>query len=740
MTDTNSEHGTQNAEPAAADDWVEFAALDVHSQNRVRAEVEKEIDQADEQSLLPRAEQVALVLAEYLFHPLAGGRVWRKMKEAIVQQTLKSDHPAKPAREKKVRAAKATELPGQVRSKGVTGNAGGAMDSILTVPRERIVPSPLNPRKLFDAEYLAELAQSLKENGIINPLIVRPKGDLLELVAGECRWRASEKAGLMSLPVIVRALPDHVVLEQMMAENMKRKDLTVLEEAAGFARMLAQAEDGKPRYTIATLADKIGSGRSYIEDRLRLEKLSKHGRKALESGRISFNVAREICKVPRAILEKVEDEVLNPDKYDHFWDADETLTAEQTAELIREHYVRSLQNPPFELSKPDLVPVHTDAGGERTEGGPCTDCPWNTANQTDGESRGRAGRGRAQGETKSCLNPACFAKKVEVNIAAQMVKASADGCKILTPEESKRVVVNGVLQHNSAYVMLDKKPDVDDLAHRTKAESAPTWQQMVGDEVKPVVAVDGRGHVFRLVEKKQAIAAAQKNGHEKLLSLSGGRARSTHEDAFAAQQRKDREKGKEKTEVVRRLAGAIVAKIESNGLPEDIMQLLIPIAAAHAKNAGANFVCNRRGIEKKPDVYEAMKKACKKTTGDVLAAFIVEMLIAEALAWSCSPHSSGLVPEVAKGLVASLKIDVKAIEADVKRDIAEKKKPKKKDEGGGMKDEVKQPAMTPEERRREEIKTESKKAAKKAKSVLTPAERAKLAAAMKARWAALKRG
>lgn len=154
------------------------------------------------------------------------------------------------------------------------------------VPMDQLVPSKTNPRKLFPAEELAELADSIRRHGIIQPLLVRPTPDGdYEIVCGERRWRAAREAGLQDVPVMVRELSTDEVLEIQIVENLQRKDLSPMEEADGY-NVLLQA-----RYTYEQIAEKVGRSRQYVFDRARLLRLVKGAADLLRAGRIEVSHA-----------------------------------------------------------------------------------------------------------------------------------------------------------------------------------------------------------------------------------------------------------------------------------------------------------------------------------------------------------------------------------------------------------------------------------------------------------------
>jgi ParB family chromosome partitioning protein len=153
-------------------------------------------------------------------------------------------------------------------------------------------PGRYQPRGRFAAEELQALAQSIKENGILQPILVRPHDRLsghFEIVAGERRWRAAQLAQLHEVPIILRSLDDRSTLEIALIENVQREDLTPLEEAEGYARLMAEFD-----YTQETLAERIGKSRSAIANLLRLRALPEAVRNLISEGKLSVGHARAL--------------------------------------------------------------------------------------------------------------------------------------------------------------------------------------------------------------------------------------------------------------------------------------------------------------------------------------------------------------------------------------------------------------------------------------------------------------
>lgn len=167
--------------------------------------------------------------------------------------------------------------------------AGSGTGAISKLPIEQIVPNPDQPRRHFDETALAELAVSIREKGVIQPLVVRAKGDMFEIVAGERRWRAAQRAQLHELPVVVRDFSDTEVLEIAIIENIQRADLNAVEEAQGFRALIERFG-----HTQEKLAEVLGKSRSYIANLLRLLNLPDDVQALVRDGKLSAGHARAL--------------------------------------------------------------------------------------------------------------------------------------------------------------------------------------------------------------------------------------------------------------------------------------------------------------------------------------------------------------------------------------------------------------------------------------------------------------
>ena len=164
--------------------------------------------------------------------------------------------------------------------------------AVRTISRDRIRPSALQPRKEFPPESLAELADSIREQGIIQPLVVRMVGDFFELIAGERRWRAAGLAGLTEVPVIERVATDLEVLELALIENLQRENLNPIDEALGYQQLMTQFS-----LTQEQVGKKVGRGRVVVANATRLLKLPATVQEAVRDGGLSVGHAKVILSV-----------------------------------------------------------------------------------------------------------------------------------------------------------------------------------------------------------------------------------------------------------------------------------------------------------------------------------------------------------------------------------------------------------------------------------------------------------
>lgn len=239
--------------------------------------------------------------------------------------------------------------------KATTVNQSAAAKNITLVSLANIQPSSFNPRKRFDEASLYELAESIKQQGVLQPVTVRPIADTdrYEIVFGERRYRASIIANMEQIPAIVSDLSDEAAEEMAITENLQRKDVTPMEEANAYQRLI---ESG--RHTIETLAVLFGKNENYIRTRLKFTALIPEIAALLEADEITISVAAEICRYGEVIQKEVYENHLQNESNYNSWRG---LKATNVAKRIEQNYTT------------DLRYYHFD----KTE---CATCPHNTNN------------------------------------------------------------------------------------------------------------------------------------------------------------------------------------------------------------------------------------------------------------------------------------------------------------------------------------------------------------------------
>lgn len=288
--------------------------------------------------------------------------------------------------------------------------------------------SPTNPRKSFPQDSLNSLADSIRQIGIIEPLVVRPwpeeqavpAGDFLpsyEIVAGERRYRAADIAGLEEVPCIVRQLTDHEVAAIQMIENLQREDIHPLEEAEGYRHMLDNLG-----YTVDGLAEALGKGKSrgYIYGRLKLLTLSPEVRDEFRNGTLDASTALLIARIPGTKLQQqAMEEILGKSPR---WPYNQRqMSVREAQKHCRERYTLRLDTAPFALWKDSLIPT----------AGSCNDCPNRSGNALD--------LFPDIDNVDVCTDPDCFEAKKAAHLEILKRKHEEAGRKVIEAEEAAQL-------------------------------------------------------------------------------------------------------------------------------------------------------------------------------------------------------------------------------------------------------------------------------------------------------------
>ena len=226
----------------------------------------------------------------------------------------------------------------------ITGEAGSGLRE---VPVGSISPNPHQPRAYFDEEALASLTASVAELGVLQPILVREVGDeRYELIAGERRWRAAKRAGLPSIPVVVRAVDEVLSLEQALVENLHREDLNPLEEAAAYQQLMEDFD-----LTQEAVAQKVGKSRSAVANTLRLFQLPPTIQRLVAENQLAAGHAKALLGTPdRAFQDELAQRIVA-----------EGLSVRETEEAVRRHQEADAE-PEAEAAEPSSAPRATAPG------------------------------------------------------------------------------------------------------------------------------------------------------------------------------------------------------------------------------------------------------------------------------------------------------------------------------------------------------------------------------------------
>jgi ParB family chromosome partitioning protein len=207
-----------------------------------------------------------------------------------------------------------------------------------------LTPNPFQPRTVMDESKIDELARSIRSNGVIQPIVVRKAGTRYEIIAGERRWRASQRAGLLKVPIVVRETPDEQLLAAALIENIQREDLNPIEEAHAYRRLVDEFQ-----LTQEQIADAVGKDRSSVANIMRLLKLPHEMRDSVSAGTLAMGHARALLSLPdEATQLRVGREVV----------------ARQLSVRETEVLVKKAAEPPKERSD-EVKDVHTRAAEDK---------------------------------------------------------------------------------------------------------------------------------------------------------------------------------------------------------------------------------------------------------------------------------------------------------------------------------------------------------------------------------------
>jgi ParB family transcriptional regulator, chromosome partitioning protein len=517
------------------------------------------------------------------------------------------------------------------------------------LPIDWLVESSTNPRQTFDEDAMQELAASIREHGVLSPLLVRPRAERrFEIVFGARRYRGAALAEKETVPVCIREMTDAQVLEAQLVENLQRQDVHPLHEARGFAALLRLEE---PKYSIELIAAKCGKSAGSVAARLRLTELAPAAVEAFTKDEIGLGHALLLAKLQT----EQQEEALAACWQESYTNGSKSklilLPVRHLREWIERNILLELATAPFSKEDATLVP----------ETGSCVECSKRTGHNT------LLFEGIAA-QHDSCSDPACYAAKVDAHVK-QTVATKPKLVQITTaygkPAEGSPVVPRG------QYVEIRQEKPKNKFQ-----KDAPEYKTC--KFVTEAIVADGteKGEIRKVCANPECpVHHPKKQQH-----------RTQPDAAFKAQQEKQR-----REEALAQTTGLRVLKAIGDAVPvrlmkRDLLFVAIRLTAALDERRQAVLI-RQHGIGKPKDGEAPAKllaaflpKAEESTLGRVLVGSVILLAM----------HNQSDTAKILRDAAQAYKVDIEAISATVKQEFAAKEKAK-----SAKKDAPKPPAKRP---------------------------------------------
>lgn len=504
------------------------------------------------------------------------------------------------------------------------------------IDRAKIHPDPEQPRRMFNEAKLAELAESIKADGIEQALKVRPhpkQAGHYFIIMGERRWRASEIAGLEQLPVVIDAR-DHDpidLFERQLVENHQRDDLHPLEEGEAFAKL--HKTFGR---SIEDLMARHGKSRSHIYARIKLTELAAGVKKALLDGRLPPAHGELLGRIPdKKLQEQCLGEVLGEgkkgvrsledlglhhetvnEKEERWGGKPQALSFRATAVLVRRRYQTNLSLATFEPGDATL-----------TKAGACGPCEHRSGNQPELPGMD-TGKDASKGD--HCGNLVCFEAKTDAQWKRTAAAAEAEGIEVLEGKKAEALLyANGEPKSDSGYVALASDLPYD-VSHRY--ENGLTWKKVLGKhaaELPKTIVRGDRGAPVEVFDKKAAVKLIETHG---LIPKKKQTPASPSEKKF----REKQAEGKAATKARRAAFIVLIGQAElaaAKGVPAGkeamLWRFLAKAIARIFHYQEREYFAERRGISENDVDKEIDKLSEAKHVGD-LRALVVELVLCKS--------------------------------------------------------------------------------------------------------------
>jgi ParB family transcriptional regulator, chromosome partitioning protein len=500
------------------------------------------------------------------------------------------------------------------------------------LPLDWLVVSPTNPRKTFHEDAMQELAASIRENGVLQPLLVRPRTERsFEIVFGERRYRGAAMAEKETVPVCIREMTDAQVLEAQLVENLQRQDVHPLHEAQGFAALLRLEE---PKYSIELIAAKCGKSAGYVTSRLRLTELAPAAVEAFTKDEIGLGHALLLAKLQA----QQQEEALTACWQENYTGGSKPkrilLPVRHLREWIEHNILLELATAPFSKEDAMLVP----------EAGSCVECPKRTGHNT------LLFEGIAA-QHDSCSDPACFAAKVDAHVK-QTVAARPKLVQITTAY-GKPAEGSPVVPRNQYVEIRQEKPK------NKYQQDAPEFKTC--KYTAEAIVADGadKGEIRKICANPDCPVHHPKKRQGRVQSDAAEK---------AAQEKQRREEAIANTTGIRVLA-AIADAVPVRLMKRDLL-FVVERLAGLVEERRLEIVARQHGIKREKDsdsIAKLFSAYMRRAEESVLGSILVELTI---LLTTARQQTTQVLNEAA----AHYKVDTDAIAAKVKQEFAAKEK------------------------------------------------------------------
>jgi ParB family chromosome partitioning protein len=501
------------------------------------------------------------------------------------------------------------------------------------LPLDCLIESPTNPRRVYDDEAMEELAASIREHGVLSPLLVRPRTErTFEIVFGERRFRGAKMAEAATVPVCIRNMTDAEVLEAQLVENLQRRDVHPLDEANGYARLLALDE---PKYSVELIASKCGKSAGYVASRLRLTELVPPVVEAFSKDEIGVGHALLLAK----IQPQEQEEALSACWQERYTNGNRSknilLPVRHLREWIEHNILLELAEAPFSKEDAELVP---DAGS-------CLECPKRTGhNVLLFEGIGM--------EHDSCSDPKCYAAKVDAHVK-KTVAAKPKLVQIST--------AFGQSKNGSAAIPRNKYVEIrQDKPQRKEQANAPEFKTCKFTTEAIVTEGSEKGELRKICANPECPIHHPKRQRERA------------DASFKAQQEKQR-----RDEALAQATGLRVLKAIGDAVPVRLMKRDLLFVAARLTalldERRLAVLIRQHGMGKPKDSEAPAKLLAAflpKAEESKLGRILVEAVIL------LSMHNQADTAKALRDAAQTYKVDVEAISAQVKLEFAAKEKAK----------------------------------------------------------------